>query len=69
MVFAKALQKAIAQQGDNINIPIPVNEGNDSNDGNDWEPTDPEQVPMMYRAQVQGRCSLQYGRNSQDSMV
>ena len=63
MVFAKALQRAIAQKGDDINIPIPANEGND---GDDWEPTDPEQVPMMYRAQVQGRCSLQYGKNSQD---
>lgn len=27
---------------------------------------DPEQVPMMYRAQVQGRCCLQYGKNQQD---
>ncbi|HAG81719.1 MAG TPA: hypothetical protein DCL61_11255, partial [Cyanobacteria bacterium UBA12227] len=66
MVFAKALQKAIAQKGDDINIPIPSNEGNDDNDGDDWEPTNPEQVPMMYRAQVQGRCSLQYARKNED---
>jgi len=26
----------------------------------------PEQVPMMYRAQVSGRCSLQYGKNQKD---
>jgi CRISPR-associated protein Cmr6 len=32
----------------------------------DWQPPDPEQVPMMYRAQVQGRCSLQYGKNNHD---
>lgn len=66
MVFAKALQRAIAQKGDDINIPIPSNEGNDDNDGDDWEPTNPEQVPMMYRAQVQGRCSLQYARKNED---
>jgi hypothetical protein len=35
---------------------------NDRNDDNEWEPTNHELVPMMYRAQVQGRCSLQYGR-------
>ncbi|MGB7439507.1 MAG: RAMP superfamily CRISPR-associated protein [Coleofasciculaceae cyanobacterium] len=66
MQLAKALQKAIAQKGDDINIPFPPNEDNDDNDGNDWEPTNPEQVPMMYRAQVQGRCSLQYAKKNED---
>ncbi len=66
MVFAKAFKNAIAQKGDDIDIPIPPKNDDDGNDGDDWEPTNPEQVPMMYRAQVQGRCSLQYGKNSQD---
>ncbi len=55
MSFAKAFQRA------GINTP----EG-DSLDRNHWEPTAPNQVPMMYRAQVQGRCSLQYGKNNAD---
>ncbi|NEO99576.1 MAG: hypothetical protein F6K58_13035 [Symploca sp. SIO2E9] len=69
MVFAKALERAKArkkQKGEDINLPIPLNNGNDDNHGNDWEPTDPERVPMMYRAQVQGRCSLQYAKENQD---
>lgn len=61
MSFAKALQKARAKQGKGSDIPIPP-----PNDDNDWEPTNPEQVPMMYRAQVQGRCSLQYARENND---
>lgn len=28
--------------------------------------TNPRDVPMMYRAQISGRCGLQYGKNNQD---
>lgn len=64
MVLAKALQRAKknkAQKGEDINIHIP-----DQNQEDDWEKPDPEQVPMMYRAQVQGRCSLQYAKANED---
>ena len=56
MVFAKALQKAAAKKGQKIDIPdpVPVTEINR------------DQVPRMYRAQVQGRCSLQFAGNNQD---
>ncbi|HBE20664.1 MAG TPA: hypothetical protein DEG17_07240 [Cyanobacteria bacterium UBA11149] len=64
MVFAKALQraqKAQVQKGGKSNIDIPDQDREDC-----WEKPDPEQVPMMYRAQVSGRCSLQYAKNNQD---
>lgn len=58
MVFAQAFQKAIAQKGEDTNITLPQN--------NDSPPTHPEQIPMMYRAQIQGRCSLQYAKDNDD---
>ena len=61
MSFANAFKKAKAK---GIDIPMPPQ--NDENDDNNWEPTNPDLVPRMYRAQVQGRCSLQYGRNNED---
>jgi CRISPR-associated protein Cmr6 len=61
MVFDKAFKKAIVQKGEDIGITIP-----EQNHGDDWESHNPQQVPMMYRAQVQGRCSLQYGKNNTD---
>lgn len=61
MVFAKAFQKAKVQKGEHCTIDIP-----DLNQDDNWEKPDPERVPMMYRAQVQGRCSLQYGKNNKD---
>ena len=64
MSFANAFQKARAKQGKGSDISIPP--PNDRNDDNEWEPTNPEQVPMMYRAQIQGRCSLQYARENND---
>ncbi len=56
MVFAQAFQKAAAKKGKKIDkpTPVPVAEAY------------PEQVPMMYRAQVQGRCTLQFAGNNQD---
>lgn len=63
MSFAKALQKANAKTGGNSDIIIPPQDN--SGDENNWEPTTPEQVPMMYRAQVGGRCTLQYGKKEQ----
>jgi len=63
MSFAQAFQRAVTQKGNEANITIPdIN----NSDTNNWEPTDLNQVPMMYRAQVQGRCSLQYGKNNTD---
>lgn len=61
MVFNKAFQKAILVKGENMPFIPP-----ESINGDEWESveTDPEQVPMMYRAQIQGRCSLQYGKNN-----
>lgn len=56
MSFAKAFERANARKPEK-SIPLPPQ---DDEDENNWEPTDPEQVPMMYRAQVDGRCSLQY---------
>lgn len=64
MSFAQAFQRAKktkAQKGEAVTINIP-----EQNQEDNWEKPDPEQVPMMYRAQVQGRCSLQYGKNQQD---
>lgn len=63
MSFAKAFQRAVAQQGNEAKVKMPdIN----NSDTNHWEPTDPEQVPMMYRAQVQGRCSLQYANKDKN---
>ena len=53
--FAKAAKEA-AKKGIEIYLPPEKQE---------WE-TDPIGVPMMYRAQVSGRCSLQYAGNNQD---
>jgi len=54
--FAKVAEKA-AKKGIDIHLPL---------DKQHWE-TDPIGVPMMYRAQISGRCSLQYaGRENQD---
>jgi len=64
MSFAQAFHKAKknkSQKGEDSNINIP-----DPNQEDNWEKPNPERVPMMYRAQVQGRCSLQYGKNNKD---
>lgn len=47
MSFAKAFQKVLKEQGQNIEVPEIIE-------------TDPQLVPHMYRAQVQPRCSLQF---------
>ncbi len=55
MTFAKAFQKAkkkVEEKGEKGSIKIPVS----TTDAY----YDPEQVPRMYRAQVEGRCSLQF---------
>jgi CRISPR-associated protein Cmr6 len=60
MTFAHAFAK-VAHEAEKMGlaIPIPPKEQN-------WE-TDPKRIPMMYRAQIGGRCSLQYaGKNNQD---
>ena len=63
MSFAKAFERAIAKKEEDSGMTLPPRQ----NDGDEnWEPIDPEDVPMMYRAQVQGRCSLQYGKAQQD---
>ena len=55
MTFANALQRALAKQGETIEIP----------DTQMCE-TNPEDIPMMYRAQISGRCSLQYAGSKDD---
>lgn len=47
MTLAKALQRLLHVQGQNIDMPEIVE-------------TNPDEVPRMYRAQVKPRCSLQY---------
>jgi CRISPR-associated protein Cmr6 len=56
MVFAKAFRDANAKKGEKVDMPdpVPVAEAY------------PERVPMMYRAQVRGRCSLQFAGDKQD---
>ena len=64
MSMAGAFKKAQKQKeklGQKLTIEIP--------ERNEISPnieTNPEQVPMMYRAQVRGRCSLQFARNDND---
>lgn len=55
MTFAKALQRALAQQGETVEIP----------ETQACE-THPEEIPMMYRAQISGRCSLQFAGSQKD---
>lgn len=56
MVFAQALKKALTQEKKEIDISI-----------EEATPeTDPQRVPLMYRAQVEGRCSLQFAGNNTD---
>ncbi|MEA5537043.1 RAMP superfamily CRISPR-associated protein [Crocosphaera sp. XPORK-15E] len=52
--MAKALQKAYQEKGEDIEVPT-IDE---------FPETDPERIPMMYRAQIGGRCSLQYARDN-----
>ncbi|GAA6622102.1 RAMP superfamily CRISPR-associated protein [Scytonema sp. NUACC26] len=47
MSFAKAFQRALNKQGQNMEVPEIIK-------------TEPELVPHMYRAQIQPRCSLQF---------
>ncbi|WP_346293075.1 RAMP superfamily CRISPR-associated protein [Sphaerothrix gracilis] len=56
MVFAQAFREAEAKKGKKTDVPAPSQQIE----------THPEQVPMMYRAQVQGRCSLQYANDNKD---
>jgi CRISPR-associated protein Cmr6 len=56
MSFAQAYAKAAAKKGQKVDNSLPQK----------TTETDPEQVPMMYRTQVQGRCSLQHAGNNQD---
>ncbi|MDY6785519.1 MAG: RAMP superfamily CRISPR-associated protein [Cyanobacteriota bacterium] len=55
MTFAKAFQKAFAEQGQTVDTP-----------NTEMYPTNPEDIPMMYRAQISGRCSLQYAGSEDD---
>jgi CRISPR-associated protein Cmr6 len=55
MTFAKAFQRAKAQKGETIDMP----------DTQTCE-TNPQEIPMMYRAQISGRCSLQYAGSEDD---
>lgn len=57
MSFAKAFERANAGKPEKSRISLPPQ---DNEDENNWETTDSQQIPMMYRAQVSGRCSLQY---------
>ncbi|MGA9377283.1 MAG: RAMP superfamily CRISPR-associated protein [Phormidium sp.] len=57
MSFAKAFEKATAKKGETIDMPQQAQSVE----------SDPERVPMMYRAQISGRCSLMFaGDNNQD---
>ena len=56
MSFAKAFQKVLKEQGQNIEVPEMIE-------------TDPQLVPHMYRAQVQPRCSLQFARDQYDRNI
>lgn len=57
MSFAKAYKKAAVKKGGKIDLPKPAHSVE----------TNPERVPMMYRAQISGRCSLMFaGDNNQD---
>lgn len=61
MLLAKAFEKAAKKavnQGKKIEIEIPKTVAPVN--------IEPEQIPMMYRAQVQGRCSLQFAGNNDD---
>ncbi|MBO0352361.1 hypothetical protein J0895_25430 [Phormidium pseudopriestleyi FRX01] len=61
MLLAKAFEEAkreAVKQGKNIEIEIPKTAAPVN--------IEPEQIPMMYRAQVQGRCSLQFAGNNND---
>jgi CRISPR-associated protein Cmr6 len=57
MTFAAAFAKANAKK--NINMPMMPDQSVDNQHGH-------EEVPMMYRAQVSGRCSLQFASNNSD---
>ncbi|NJK53902.1 MAG: hypothetical protein HC936_15880, partial [Leptolyngbyaceae cyanobacterium SU_3_3] len=59
-----AFENAFAKQADKLaKIGLEINL---SPEEQAWEP-DPNGVPMMYQAQISGRCSLQYaGRENQD---
>ena len=58
MSFAKAFEKAGTKKGKKFDIPKQTSQPVETN---------PERVPMMYRAQVSGRCSLMFaGDNNQD---
>jgi CRISPR-associated protein Cmr6 len=57
MSFAKAYEKAASKKGEKIDMPKQVLSVE----------TNPERVPMMYRAQISGRCSLMFaGDNNRD---
>ncbi|MCT7993375.1 hypothetical protein [Laspinema olomoucense] len=61
MVFAKAFEDAkttAVKQGKKIEIEIPKTAAPVN--------IEPEQIPMMYRAQVQGRCNLQFAGDNKD---
>jgi CRISPR-associated protein Cmr6 len=62
MTFADALRKAqkkAEKKGKQVKLDIPSQESHEYHN--------PEQVPRMYRAQVEGRCSLQFaGEGNQD---
>jgi CRISPR-associated protein Cmr6 len=53
-LLAQQLQQAFDQKGIKIDIPEIEMETE----------TNPDLVPMMYRAQISGRCGLQYGSNN-----
>ena len=58
--FKQAKQKK-EKSGKKLTIEIPEFEMS-----SDSIEADPQQVPMMYRAQTKGRCSLQFAGNNQD---
>lgn len=58
--FKQAKQKK-EKSGEKLTIEIPEVKTSSEN-----IEADPQQVPMMYRAQIQGRCSLQFASNNQD---
>jgi CRISPR-associated protein Cmr6 len=58
--FKQAKQKK-EKSGKKLTIEIPEFEMS-----SDSIEADPQQVPMMYRAQIKGRCNLQFAGNNQD---
>ena len=56
--LASALKKAFEENNTLDNIDI--------SNVTSAEISDPEQVPLMYRAQISGRCSLQYAKKNTD---